>query len=104
MGYNLIVSEKADEHIDNLVGYLINKLKNNQAASNFLDEIEEIYGRLEENPYQFPISRDKYLSFQGYHEAHFEKMSYHIVFRIADEVVFIVGVFHDLEDYAKKVL
>jgi len=36
MGYNLIVSEKADEHIDNLVGYLINKLKNNEAASNFI--------------------------------------------------------------------
>ncbi len=104
MGYNLIVSEKADENIDNLVGYLINKLKNNQAASNLLDEIEKIYGRLQENPYQFPISQDKYLSFQGYHEAHLEKMSYHMVFRIADETVFIVGVFHDLEDYAKKIL
>ena len=104
MGYNLIVSEKADEHIDNLVGYLIIKLKNKQAVSNFLDEIEEVYERLEENPYQFPISRDKYLSFQGYHEAHFGKMSYHVVFRVADETVFIVGVFHNLEDYAKKVL
>ena len=41
---------------------------------------------------------------QGYHEIYFEKMSYHVVFCITDEVVFIVGVFHDLEDYAKKVL
>ena len=104
MGYKLIISEKADEHIDNLGGYIINKLKNKQAASNFFDEIEKIYERLEENPYQFPISRDKYLAFKGYHEAHWEKMAYHLVFRISDETVFIVGVFHDLEDYAKKVL
>ncbi|MCR5205989.1 MAG: type II toxin-antitoxin system RelE/ParE family toxin [Lachnospiraceae bacterium] len=104
MGYNLIITEKADEHIDSLAGYLLAKLKNPQAAGNFLSEIEGIYDRLEDNPYQFPISSDKYLALKDYREAHFQKMSYKIVFRIEDKVVYVVGVFHDLEDYAKKVL
>ncbi len=103
MGYNLIITEKADEHIDSLAGYLLGKLKNPQAAGNFLNEIDGIYDRLEDNPYQFPISPDKYLAFQEYREAHFQKMSYKIVFRIEDRVVYVVGVFHDLEDYAKKI-
>ena len=55
MGYNLIITEKADEHIDSLVGYLLGKLKNPQAAGNFLNEIDGIYDWLEDNPYQFPI-------------------------------------------------
>ncbi len=103
MGYNLIIAEKANEHIDSLAGYLLGKLKNPQAAGNFLNEIDGIYDRLEDNPYQFPISPDKYLSFQEYREAHFQKMSYKIVFRIEDKSVYVVGVFHDLEDYSKKI-
>ena len=104
MDYNLIITEKADEHIDSLAGYLLGKLKNLQATNNFLNEIDGIYDRLEENPYQFPISSDKYLALKEYREAHFQKLSYKMVFCIENKVVYVVGVFHDLEDYAKKIL
>lgn len=61
MTYNVCVTERADELLDNILHYLIYKLKNEQAAKHLLDEIEHIYGRLEENPLQFPICRDIYL-------------------------------------------
>ena len=53
MAYKLIITERADELIDRLAAYLVNKLKNPDAASHFLDELETIYNRLEDNPYQF---------------------------------------------------
>lgn len=103
MTYKLIITERADELTDKLVGYIINKLKNKEAASHLLDELDEIYIRLSDNPYQFPESSDEYLYSKGYREAHFSEMSYKVVFRIEENKVYIVGIFHDLEEYEKKI-
>ena len=51
--YNLIITDRADELIDERVSYLIRNLSNPQAAAHLLDGICGIYDRLEENPYQF---------------------------------------------------
>ena len=48
MAYNLIITERADELTDRLVAYLVNNLKNPDAASHFLDELETIYDRLQD--------------------------------------------------------
>lgn len=103
MAYKLIVTEHADELLDNILRYLIYQLKNEQAAVHLLDEMKNIYDRLEENPLQFPFSRDTYLANKGYHEVACGQMNYTIVFNIRADVVNIVGIFHQLEDYQKKV-
>lgn len=102
MAYKLIVTEHADELLDNLMNYLLYRLKNVQAARHLLDGIENVYERLEENPLQFPFSRDTYLANKGYHEAVVGQMNYTIVFSVRADVVNIVGVFHHLENYQKK--
>lgn len=104
MAYNLIITDRADELIDSRVFYVINKLKNTQAAGHLLDGISEVYDRLEENPYQFPDSKDDYLRRRGYKEALISDMQYKIVFRIEESTVYVVGLFHDLEDYPSKVI
>lgn len=69
MAYRLIISEHADLLLDNIVRYLLYRLKNEQAAIHLLDGIEKVYDHLEENPEQFPLSQDTYLAGRGYHEA-----------------------------------
>ena len=69
--YNLIITDRADELIDERVSYLI---RNPQAATHLLDGINGIYDRLEENPYQFPDSKDPYLLRRGYKEAYISDM------------------------------
>ena len=103
MIYNLVITDRADELIDASVSYIVNKLKNPQAAVHLLDGISEIYDRLEENPYQFGDAKDDYLKNRGYKEALVSDMQYKIVFRIDDNTVYVVGLFHDLEDYPTKV-
>ena len=103
MGYELIISERADELTDRLAYYLLNKLQNPPAASHFLDELDTIYDRLADNPYQFPESPDEFLFLRGYREALFETMQYKVIYRIENQRVFIVGVFHTLEDYRRKI-
>lgn len=102
MAYKLVVTKHADELLDNILYYLIYQLKNEQAATHLLDEINNIYDRLEENPLQFPVSRDTYFANKGYHEAVCGQMNYTIVFNIREDVVNIVGIFHQLENYQKK--
>ena len=102
MAYNLVISDHAEELIDHLVEYLYENLNNRQAAIRLLDGIDAIYDRLTNNPFQFSLCKDTYLSFRGYREAFVPQMSYRIIFRIEDENVIIVGVFHNLEAYEKK--
>lgn len=40
MGYKLVISEYADELLNNLIYYLVYRLKNKQAAEHLLDGIE----------------------------------------------------------------
>lgn len=102
MGYKLVISEYAVELLDNLIYYLVYRLKNEQAAKHLLDGIDSIYNGLETNPFQFPLSRDHYLANKGYHEAVVPQMNYVVIFDIKTETVNVVGIFHQLENYQSK--
>ena len=102
MDYDLIISDRADQLLENCLCYLLYKLKSEQAAGHFLNETEKIYERLRRNPYQFPQSRDLYLQKQGYREAVYHDMDYLIVFRIENRTVYVLGLFHQLEEYRMK--
>ena len=47
MAYNLIITERADELIDERVTYVIKRKKNPAAAKHLLDGLDKIYDRLE---------------------------------------------------------
>ena len=102
MVYKLVITEHADKLLDDLVYHLLYRLKSEKAARHLLSEIENIYVRLEENPFQFPLSRDTYLANKGYHEAVVLQMDYVVVFDIRDDVVNVVVIFHQLENYQRK--
>ena len=102
MAYKLNVTEHADELLDNHVYHLIYRLKNEQAAEHLLDSIVVIYDRLEVNPFQFAECRDAYLAKKGYREAVVPQMNYIIIFDVRDDVVNVVGIFHQLENYQNK--
>lgn len=102
MSYSLIITERAEEHIDSLVQYLLYKIKSRQAAKHLLDSVNSIYERMEENPFQFPEYNDEYLFYKGYREAALTDMNYTIIFKVEGKDVFVLGVFHKLEQYERK--
>lgn len=102
MAYKLIVTERADKLLDNIIYHLLYCLKSEQAARHLLDELEKIHIRLKENPLQFPLSKDIYLESKGYHEVVIPQVDYILVFNIKDDTVNIVGIFHQLENYQRK--
>ena len=102
MAYKLNVTEYAGELLDNIMYHLIYRLRNKQAAKHLLDCIDVIYDRLEVNPFQFAECRDSYLARKGYREAVVPQMNYIIIFDVRDDVVNVVGIFHQLENYQNK--
>ena len=104
MGYNLIVTNRADELIDSNVFYILNKFGDMQAAERLLNSISEIYDRLENNPFQFPEAYDPYLQKRGYREAKLTQMNYKLFFRVEDKDVYVEGFYNDLEDSSNKVI
>lgn len=96
MAYKLIITEKAEELLDNLIYHLIYRLKNTRAAVHLFDSIDRIYDRLEEDSFQFPESREMNLRRRGYREAALTDMGYVIIpdrgsFRICDRYFPSVG-------------
>lgn len=63
----------------------------------------KVYERLEKNPLQFPLSKNTYLASKGYHEAIVPQMDYIVIFNIKADAVNVVGVFHQLEHYQRKI-
>lgn len=84
MNYKLIITNRAEELLDTLVQYLLYKLNNKQATARLLDKVEQIFDRLEENPFQFAVCRDGYLSHKGYREAVLPDMNYLIIYRVEE--------------------
>ena len=58
MAYKLIVTNRANIHLEKLLSYLVYGFENGQAAIHLLDEIKNIYLRIQENPKQFPYCQD----------------------------------------------
>lgn len=103
MAYNVVITERAEQLLERLVHYLLFQIKNEQAAVHLMDEISNIYDRIEENPFQFPECRDAYLKSKQYREAITMEMNYVVIYKIEDDTVYILGVFHGLENYINKV-
>ena len=102
MDYKLIISERADQHIDKIVDYVVNELNNPGAAKAILDDIEEAYSKLEYMADTFAYCYDPYLADKGYRKLILSKHDYVILYRINGNEVHISGVFHMREDYANK--
>lgn len=102
MDYRLMITERAEQLLEQLVNYILYKFRNEQAARHLLDDIEQLYDRLEDNPYQFADCRDPFLKSKGYKEAVVKDMDYILIFRMEGNVVYVLGIFHQLENYKDK--
>lgn len=102
MTYNVIITEKSQEQLDNIISYCVNVLRNKQAAKSILSDVEQAYCRLEQFANVFPLCQDEYLNFKEYRKINLLKHDYVIIYKIVDKNVIILGIFHMLEDYYHK--
>lgn len=102
MTYKLEVSDEAHEDIDNTVEYMIQNLENPSAASSFLDDVQQSYLRLKDNPYMFSMCQDLRLQEMGYRKVVIKH--YLVLFRVEGNVVYVVRVIYGGRNYVNFVL
>ena len=102
MGYELRIAPSAERDLDEILTYILLELGNLEAASKLVDEIDERYGKLEENPYLFEECRDSRLKLLGYRRI--VVGGYLLIYRIdqASGIVYVERVFSHLQDYTEK--
>ena len=103
MTYKLIATDEMNRLLEKCTKYLINTLKSRQAAQHLLDGVEKIYSDLEYDPEIYRISQDPFMEALQYREAKIPEMNYMIIYRISGEVVYLLGIFHTLENYGRKI-
>lgn len=102
MVYNIISTDEMDALLDNCVKYLLGKFRSEQAAEHLLDGVSEIYDKLESNPNIYRLSEEPFMKALGYHEAKVPGMDYMVIYKVVANNVYILGIFHTLENYAGK--
>jgi len=100
MAYKLIITDEANDDIDEIIGYISNVLKNPAAAGSLLSEIEKSYDTISHSPESFPYCKDKYLRTKGYRKIIVK--NYTIFYRVAPDanIVYIMRVIYSKRDYA----
>lgn len=102
MAYNIVSTDEMNLLLDKCVRYLLGKFKSEQAAEHLLNGVAEVYDKLESNPNIFRLSEDPFMKAMDYHEAKISEMDYVIIYKVVAENVYVLGIFHTLENYASK--
>lgn len=102
MTYKVIVTERAEAHLDNIINHVLFRFSNKEAAINILDDVQRTYEKLEYVAGAMKLCDDPYLASKGYRKIALESHNYVLLYQIHAEAVSVNGIFHMLEDYRDK--
>lgn len=93
-----------EEKLDRYIGYLLEVKQNPQAAQAVLDDYVKTRESLEKSAAALGDPKDRNLRVRKLKRINFDEHDYFLLFRITgDSTVEIVTMFHDSEDYIRKI-
>lgn len=99
MDYEVILTDPAREQFEQIIYYILYKLGNEQAANNVIRDAEDTKLRLSHVAGNLKLCEDAKLRALGYKTIHFRQHKYFMLYRIEDNIVYVDGIYHDLQDY-----
>ena len=102
MTYKVIITDWAEEQLDNIIRYILIKFKNKEAASSVLNDVLKTYDKLEYVAGSAQLCSDPYLAAKEYYKIALEKHNYLLLYQIHGNEVIVSGIFHMLENYREK--
>lgn len=99
MDYEVVLTGLAREQLDRIIYYILYELKNEQAANSVLEDANNTKLRLSRTAGNLRKCEDSVLQALGYRTIHFKYHKYFMIYRIEGNVVYVDGVYHDLQDY-----
>ena len=102
MDYKVVITEDAEEDLNRYVRYLLFEKRNEQAASNLLDDFESTQECLKHVAGSLKVCDNPKLKEYGYKRINFLHHRYFMLFRIEKEYVIVDNIFHELQDFENK--
>ena len=104
MDYKVVVTAEAEEDLNQFVQYLLFAKKNKQAAKNVLDDFKDTIKKLKNVASSLKVCDNPHLQSLGYRRINFQQHRYFMLYRIENDVVYVDGIFHELQDYENRMI
>ena len=104
MDYKVVVTTDAEEDLERYIRYLLVVKRNEQAAKNVLDDFEATVKSLKSVAGNLKLCENPRLRKLGYRRINFLSHRYFMMYRIVEDTVFVDNIFHELQDYEKKMI
>lgn len=79
MGYDVQITEKAEDDLSKIVSYISNTLCNPKVADKLLQDFLDTKTKIADNPYMYPLSNDSKLQQKGISQLSFQKKLHYLV-------------------------
>ena len=97
--YDVEITDRAQDHFRGHIGYILHKLKNQDAAWNLRDALSRTVVELSDHPETAQLCVDGALRGFGYRMKMVLDTRYLCICRIEGNTVWIEGIYHELQDY-----
>lgn len=97
--YEVVLTKKAELQAQKILDYIFYELENAQAAFSVEQDMKETVTRLSRVAGTLKYCDDLELRSLGYRTIHFKRHKYFLLYKIIDDRVYVIGIYHDLQDY-----
>lgn len=97
--FKVIFTEKAETQAQQILDYLAYELENMQDALSVEQDMKDTAARLSYMAGSLKLCDDADLRGLGYRMIHFKRHRYFMLYKIADNYAYVIGIYHDLQDY-----
>ncbi len=97
--FEVVLTHEAEIQGQNILDYLFYELKNPQAAYSVEQDMRETAESLSYIAGHLKLCDHPELRALGYRTIHLKRHKYFMLYKIVDICVYIIGIYHDLQDY-----
>ena len=99
MAYRVIITDRAMRQFDRYLDYVVQTLKNRQAAASILRDFRQTANELSVSAGSMKYLDDPELAARGYRKLGFQRHNYLMIYRIIGDSAVVEAVFHTMQDY-----
>lgn len=97
--FEVVLTSKAEAGIQEILDYVFYELENAQAAYSIEQDMKETIGRLSYVAGSLKLCDDPELRIRGYRTIHLKRHRYFMLYKTIGACAYVIGVYHDLQDY-----
>lgn len=97
--YEVVLSDTASAQAEKILDYILYELKNVHAMRSVEQDMKETTERLSHTAGNLKLCDDDVLRAKGYRTIHFKSHKYFMLYKIVGKRAYVIGIYHDLQDY-----